>query len=98
MQALANEQYTPEDQKGKEPPTSYTIKALSSLQLTEVMTSGFEIKGDQMRMEFKGIMLLLKYGLDDPTAIQKMPSSHHVEVAMAIYRKANLAEEERKNS
>ena len=79
----------------KADPKSYSIKPLNSLQFTEVMSTGFDAAGQ--KMNFQGIMLLLKYGLSDPSIIAKMSSIHHVDVSQAIYHKSALAEAERKN-
>ena len=73
----------------------YEIKPLDSLQLTEVMSTGFD--ATTRKMTFQGIMLLLKYGLKDPSEISRMRSIHHIDVSQAIYNKAALAEAERKN-
>lgn len=102
MKSLAIETFTPTDQKKKDTPTTYQVKALTSLQLTEVMSDGGKLVEGGIGLSFKGVTLCLKYGLLDETIkgnlIDTMPSSHHSEVAGKIFRKALLSEDERKNS
>lgn len=97
MKALANETFTPSDQEGKDEPKTYTIKALNSLQLTEVMSDASDDLKTGKTMRFEDIKRLLRLGLEDPNQINNMPSSHHADVASAILTKALVAEEERKN-
>jgi hypothetical protein len=97
MKSLGNETFTPSDQVDKEDPKTYTVKALSSLQLTEVYADGAKMVEGGVGLNFKGIMLCLKYGLID-TDISKISSLHHAELGKFIFSKASLLEEERKNS
>ena len=97
MQALVNEKYTPPNQaEGKE--KSYEIKALTSLEFTRLMVDGSDKIKAYKGMEFKDVHLLLTLGLVDPDVIPNMQSDHHIHTAGAIFKKANLAEDERKNS
>lgn len=75
----------------------YRIKPLSSLQFCEVMTDGFEVRGSNNVMKFAGVQLLLRYGLENPAIIPKLPALRMTELAHAIYNKSSLAEAERKN-
>lgn len=95
-EGIAEEQLKFEEHYERKPDAKgYEIKPLDSLQLTEVMSTGFDAATH--KMTFQGIMLLLKYGLKDPSLIRSMRSIHHIEVSQAIYNKAALAEAERKN-
>ena len=83
----------------KDDAKGYRVKALESIQFTEVMLDGFQERGGDRVMTFPGIKLLLKYGLESYQAeMASMPSAHHVEVARYIFTKSSLAEHERKNS
>lgn len=73
----------------------YEIQPLNSLQFTEVMSNGLDASGT--KVNFTGIMLLLRYGLVNQSDINAMGSVHHIEVAQQIRTKAALAEAERKN-
>lgn len=75
----------------------YRIKPLNSLQFCEVMTDGFEIRGGNNVMKFAGVQLLLRYGLENPAIIPKLPALRMTELAHAIYTKSALVEAERKN-
>lgn len=86
-----------EDFEPKPDAKGYMIKPLNALQFTEVMATGFESRGGVQKMNFAGIMLLLRYGLEDPQLVNSMSSNHHVMVANGIYEKSALAEAERKN-
>lgn len=97
MKALAKETFTPSDQEGADNPVSYEIKPLTSLQFTEVCADGAKAVDGGIGLNFKGLMLCLKYGLCDPSQIHDMPSAHHSEVGKAIFAKAALSEEQRKN-
>jgi hypothetical protein len=97
MKSLANETYTPSDQMNKPAPKTYTVKALTSIQLTEVYADGAKQLDGGVGLNFKGLMLCLKYGLVDAD-ISNMSSMHHAEVGKFIFNKASLLEEERKNS
>lgn len=97
MKSLANETFTPSDQADKTEPKTYTVKALSSLQLTEIYSDGVKVVDGGVGLSFKGLMLCLKYGLID-TDISKISSLHHAELGKFIFNKASLLEEERKNS
>ena len=96
MKSLANETFTPADQKDKPTPKTYTVKALTSLQLTEIYADGAKVTEAGVGLSFKGLMLCLKYGLVDQD-INEMPSTHHAEVGLYIFKKATVLEEERKN-
>jgi hypothetical protein len=97
MKSLANETFTPPDQIEKTDPKTYQVKALTSMQLTEIYSDGAKVMDDGVGLNFKGLMLCLKYGLVD-TDITKMSSLHHAQVGKFIFNKASLLEEERKNS
>jgi hypothetical protein len=97
MKSLANETFTPTDQVDKTDPKTYQVKALTSIQLTEVYSDGAKVMDDGVGLNFKGLMLCLKYGLVDAD-ISKMSSLHHAQVGKFIFQKASLLEEERKNS
>lgn len=75
----------------------YKIKPLNSLQFCEVMTDGFEVRGGNNVMKFTGNQLLLRYGLENPSIINKLTALKMTELAHAIYTKSALAEAERKN-
>ncbi|GMM70905.1 hypothetical protein MTsDn5_08570 [Alteromonas gracilis] len=75
----------------------YRIKPLNSLQFCEVMTDGFEVRGGNNVMKFSGVQLLLRYGLENPAIITKLPALRMTELAHAIYVKSALVESERKN-
>lgn len=98
MKAFANETYTPSDQKDKDEPTTFEIKALTSLELTEVLADGSNDLKMNKGMKFDDVKRILRLGLVDNTQIDTMLSIHHAEVANAIYTKALVAENERKNS
>ena len=107
MKSLANETYIPKVTVGKgkdakEVPeqgcAGYEIKALTSLQLTEVISDGSDDLKFRNTFKFQDIQRILRLGMVDTSLIETMPSIHHVKVAYAIYNKANVAEEERKNS
>jgi hypothetical protein len=97
MTALSTETFTPKDQTKKNDPITYKIKPLNSLQLTEVMQDGAKVLEGGIGLSFQGLLLCLKYGLEDKSVIEKMYSSHHAEVGMAIFKKSLLTEDERKN-
>lgn len=96
MKALANETFTPPNQGDN--PKSYEIKALNSLEYTQVMADGSDKIKELKGLEYKDIVLLLNLGLVDKSQINTMLSEHHIYTAGAIFKKAMLAEEERKNS
>jgi hypothetical protein len=97
MKSLAVEAFTPKDQKKEEAPITFEIKPLASLQLTEVMQDGTKFVDGGMSLTFKGLMLCLRYGLKDVDLINTMPSRYHAEVGTAVWKKALLSEDERKN-
>lgn len=97
MKALGNEAFTPTVQKDNANPKSYQIKALKPLEVTEVMVDGAK-RDPHLRLTFTGVVLCLKYGVEGVTDFNDIPSAHHAELATAIFNKALLAEEERKNS
>ena len=99
MKSLAVETFTPKDQAEAADPIGFEIKPLSSLQLTEIMQDGTKISegGMSMVLTFKGLMLCLRYGLKNIELINTMPSRYHAEVGTAIWKKAMLSEDERKN-
>jgi hypothetical protein len=97
MKSLAIEEFAPKDQKKEGSPITFKIKPLTSLQLTEVMQDGTKFVDGGMSLNFKGLILCLRYGLDDIDLINTMPSRHHAEVGTAIWKKALLSEDERKN-
>ena len=99
MQALSKEQFQPVEQPDENNPIVYTIKPLKPTQITELMADGCKVlEGGRITLSFKGIMMCLRYGLEGVTNLDEMHSSHHAEVAQAIFNKALLAEKERKNS
>lgn len=92
MKSLANETITPEENG-----PDYEIKALTSLELMEVVADGSEEMQKGKSLKSDDVKRLLKYGLVDSKVIDKMSSVALVKTAYAIYDKANLAEQERKN-
>lgn len=75
----------------------YKVKPLNSLQFCEVMTDGFQVRNGDNVMNFQGTKLLLRYGLENPSLINKLDALTMTELAHAIYKKSALAEVERKN-
>tara|TARA_A200000113_G_scaffold101820_1_gene91294 strand:- start:112 stop:456 length:345 start_codon:yes stop_codon:yes gene_type:complete len=75
----------------------FKVKPLNSLQFCEVMTDGFEVRGGNHVMKFAGTQLLLRYGLENPSIVNKLSALKMTELAHAIYAKSALAEAEGKN-
>jgi hypothetical protein len=75
----------------------FKVKTLNSLQFCEVMTDGFEVRGGNHVMKFAGTQLLLRYGLENPSIVNKLSALKMTELAYAIYHKSALAEAEIKN-
>jgi hypothetical protein len=98
MKDLATESFTPTSEKNKSSPKAYKIRPLNSIQLTEVCSDGAKSVDGDMALNFNGVMLCLRYGLEDASAVNEMPSTHHVEVSREIFKKSLLLEHERKNS
>ena len=107
MKALANETFIPkvivgEGKNAKEVDeegcAGYEIKALTSLELTEVVSDGSNDLRIGKTFKFDDIKRILRLGLVKPELIDTMPSVHLIKTAYAIYRKASVAEDERKNS
>lgn len=98
MKALSSETFTPGNQKGVKNPKSYKIKPLTSWQMTELLADGSSDLKSNKGFKFQDIKFLLEHGLDDPGLIETMPSEHHALVAVEIYTKALLKEDEIKNS
>lgn len=104
MSALVNTTVTPADQKNEATPASYTIKALKTTQLTELLLDGCKRDESGATLSYKGVMLCIKYGLEGTNGFEwgkdpdNIPATHLAEVATAIFNKALMGEAERKNS
>lgn len=93
MRDLTVETFFPLNQES----TSYQIKPLSQLQLSEVLLDHVKVEAGEMKITYSAAMRLLKFGLVDPALIDSMPALHIIEVAKRIFSRSMLTEEEEKN-
>lgn len=101
MSVLADEKVIP---TGCEDGIGYWIRALKPTQLSEVMSDGCKRTEEGVRLLFPGLKACIKYGLvktegfDWQGDLDRIPATHQSEIAVAIFHKALMAEDERKNS
>jgi len=107
MKALANETFIPqvtvgEGKKAKlvdeEGCAGYEIKALTSMEFCELISDGSHELRLGVQFKHADIKRALRLGLVNPDLMNTMSAIHLAKTAKAIYDKANLAEDERKNS
>lgn len=110
LTGLAEEWFTPEDERGEDTPTRFKIRPLNGMEFLEVMAEGEQV-GDSFVTNHAGRTLLLRRGLVDwenlleengrPLKfsvhnLAKIPANILAELSNEIMQRSALAMEEKK--